>query len=328
MNAWGHNFRISIFGESHGRSLGILIDGCPAGIRLSEEDFNEDIDRRRPKVFGTTARKEEDKPSINSGVFNGFTTGAPILIEFQNNNIKSKDYQQFKDHPRPGHADWVAIKKFKGYNDYRGGGHFSGRLTLAIVAAGVIAKKILSTLEFSSKVVSVGGYIDYENILKKAIQTQDSLGGIVQCEVQGVPIGLGEPFFDAIESSIAHLAFSIPGIKGIEFGSGFEAANMKGSEFNDLIVNEKGETETNHSGGINGGISNGNTIVFRLAVRPTSSIAQTQSTFNLKTKKVEGLSIQGRHDACIALRVSVIAEAIAAIALSDAYLNSKNESIS
>ncbi|HRX31658.1 MAG TPA: chorismate synthase [Tenuifilaceae bacterium] len=317
MNTFGRIFRITIFGESHGPAIGVIIDGVPVGIKLSEADFLSDLARRKPSAKGTTSRVEDDIPELLSGVFNGFTTGAPIGVMFRNKNVKSEDYEEFAKHPRPGHADFVALKKFGGYNDNRGGGHFSGRLTLALVAAGVIAKKIVEPIKIKASVLEVGGIKDFEKVVEEAVLLNDSVGGIVECTANGVPVGLGEPFFDSVESTISHLAFSIPSIKGIEFGAGFSAAKMKGSEHNDLIVDTNGKTGTNHVGGVVGGITNGNPLQFRVAVKPTSSIGKPQQTVNLESGKVEELVIPGRHDACIALRMPVILEAITAIVLAD-----------
>src|SRR6186713_1738955 len=229
MNSFGRIFRVNVFGESHGASVGVNIDGIPAGIPLTQEDFMPDLDRRKAGAKGTTPRKEDDLPHIKSGVFNDHTTGAPITILFENNNTRSTDYEKLREFPRPGHADFVATEKFGGFEDYRGGGHFSGRLTLNLVAAGVIAKKILGTgISVNARLLEVGGLPDAEEGLEAAIKAKDSVGGIVECVVEGLPIGLGEPFFDSIESTIAHAVFAIPAIKGIEFGSGFAAAKMKG----------------------------------------------------------------------------------------------------
>jgi len=317
MNTFGQNFRISIFGESHGNSLGILIDGCPAGIPISEADFKSDLLRRKSGAKGTTNRIEADKPEIQSGVFNHKTTGTPILISFKNENTKSKDYSQFIKHPRPSHTDFVFHKKYNGFQDYRGGGHSSGRMTLALVAAGVLAKKIISEINISANLIEVDGQKDIERAINKAIDNKDSVGGIVECRAQNMPIGLGEPFFNSIESQISQLIFSIPGTKAIEFGSGFAAATMKGSEFNDVIIDKKGTTESNHSGGINGGVSNGNDLIFRVAIRPTASISLPQNSYHFEHQKMEDLEIKGRHDTCIALRTPVIIEAVTAIALAD-----------
>jgi len=323
MNSFGNLFRISLFGESHGPAVGVIIDGCPSGISIKEDDFINDIERRKAGKKGTTPRVEEDQPKIISGIFENKTSGSPITILFDNNNTRSKDYQELKNSPRPGHADFTASKKYKGYNDYRGGGHFSGRITAGLVAAGVIAKKILSDINIQAKVVEVGGQKDIDAALNEAIANKDSVGGIIECRVKNLPIGLGEPYFDKTEAMLAHILFAIPAIKGMEIGSGFQAARMRGSENNDLILNEEGRTETNHAGGMNGGISNGNELVLRVAVKPTSSISKNQKTFNLEEGKVKDLSVKGRHDVCIALRIPVIIEAAVAVALADLYLRNK-----
>ena len=322
MNQFGRLFRISILGESHGECAGLLVDGCPAGLSLSQEDFKIDIDRRKPGAKGTTPRVEDDIPLLKSGIFNGKTTGAPLLVLFENKNTRSQDYEKKRDFPRPGHADFVAHKKFGGFEDYRGGGHFSGRLTVALVAAGVIAKKILATakdnIQIKASITEIGGETDQEKGLQKAINAKDSVGGIVECKASGLPTGLGEPFFDSLESLISHAVFAIPAIRGIEFGTGFAAANMFGSQHNDSIMNMDGKTETNHAGGIVGGISNSNEIVFRVAVKPTSSTPQNQHTLNWHSGELETFSVKGRHDLCIALRVPVILEAVTAMVLADA----------
>lgn len=320
MNTFGRKFRIHIFGASHGAVVGITIDGCPAGMFIKVEDFYEDINRRKAGAIGTTPRIEEDMPKIVSGLFNSRTTGAPITILFDNNNIESKDYEAIRQTPRPGHADFVLDKKYNGFNDYRGGGHSSGRLTLALVAAGVIAKKIISPATIYSYLAEAGGNIDIEQAIADAVKNQDSIGGIVRCAVNGLPVGLGEPFFDSLESVISHLVFSIPAVKGISFGAGFAASKMTGSEHNDAIINEKGTTKTNFAGGINGGISNGNELYFDVAVKPTSSTPREQNTWNNSTESVEPFTIKGRHDLCVALRVPVVVEAVTAIALADMKL--------
>lgn len=323
MNSFGNRFRVSIFGESHGPLLGIIIDGCKPGIPLSETDFMDDIRRRQPGARGTTPRVEADQPRIVSGWFNGYTTGAPLTIVFENQNVKSGDYDHILKQPRPGHADWVAMKKFDGFNDHRGGGHFSGRLTLALVAAGVVAKKIIGTIQVSARLIEAGGNTDIEAAIAKAIEEKDSIGGIIECVASPMPIGIGEPFFDSVESMLAHAVFAIPAIKGIEFGSGFGAAKMKGSEHNDRIISMDGKTDTNNAGGINGGLTNGNDLVFRVVVKPTSSTSQPQQTLNLDNGKVEELIIGGRHDTCIALRVPVVLEAVTAIVLAGFKLDSE-----
>jgi chorismate synthase len=320
MNSFGRIFSVSIFGESHGNSIGIVVDGCPPGIPLLTDDFTHDLERRKSGAKGTTKRYEHDVPDIVSGVFNQKTTGAPITILFKNADVRSGDYSRFTEIPRPGHADYVAMKKFDGYNDFRGGGVFSGRLTLSLVAAGVIAKKIIQPVDISARLLEAGGSTNIENAVKEAVEQKDSIGGIVECTATNVPVGLGEPFFDSVESIISHIIFSIPAIKGIEFGTGFAAARMKGSEHNDPIISGDGKTATNHSGGINAGITNGNDIVFRVVVKPASSIPQKQQTINLNTGKMVDLVVEGRHDTCIALRVPVVVEAVTAMTLADFLL--------
>ncbi|HWJ91064.1 MAG TPA: chorismate synthase [Flavisolibacter sp.] len=321
MNSFGRLFRLTIFGESHGPSVGISIDGCPAGVPLSEEDFNADLERRKGGMQkGTTPRKEDDRPIFITGLFNGKTTGAPLTILFENKNTRSADYEKIKSIPRPGHADFVAHKKFGTHEDYRGGGHFSGRLTVCIVAAGVIAKKILQNISVEAKIMEVGGESDVEAGLQKAIEAKDSVGGIIECTVNGLPIGLGEPFFDSAESLISHAVFSIPAIKGIEFGAGFEAARMFGSVHNDALLNNEGKTRTNHAGGVVGGITNGNPLVFRVVVKPTSSTPKEQESLNWETGEIEKFSVKGRHDLCIALRVPPVLEAVTAVVLADLML--------
>ncbi len=317
MNSFGRIFRIHIFGESHGECVGLTIDGCPAGLSLSVDDFTADIERRKPGAKGTTPRKEDDIPQIKTGLFNGKTTGAPITILFENNNTRSTDYEKQRAVPRPGHADFVAAKKFGGHEDYRGSGHFSGRLTVCLVAAGVIAKKLLAGININASILEIGGETDLEKGLQKAIDAKDSIGGIIECKVSGLPVGLGEPFFDAAESLLGHAVFAIPAVKGIEFGAGFAAAKMFGSEHNDAIENASGNTFTNNAGGVVGGITNGNELVFRIAVKPTSSTPIEQQTFNTETGNVEAFSVKGRHDLCIALRVPVVLEAVTAMVLAD-----------
>jgi chorismate synthase len=321
MNSFGRIFRVSIFGESHGESVGVNIDGCPAGLPLSVEDFLEDIERRKGgKQKGTTPRQEEDMPIFKSGLFNGRTTGAPITIIFENKNTRSSDYDKLRAVPRPGHADFVAHQKYGGFEDYRGGGHFSGRLTLPLVAAGVIAKKLLDGFTISSYIKEIGGEEDLEKGLEKAIAAKDSVGGIVECNVSGIPLGIGEPFFDSMESLLAHAAFAIPAVRGIEFGTGFAAARMYGLDHNDAIEDMEGRTRTNHAGGVVGGISNGNDLVYRIAIKPTSSTPKEQITLNWETGEQENFSVKGRHDLCIALRVPPVLEAVTAIVLADLML--------
>ena len=372
MNTFGRIFRVSLYGESHGPEVGVVIDGVEPGIALSEADFAADLARRRSGAKGTTPRREPDIPLIRSGVFEGNTTGAPLAIAFANTNTHSADYEQFRTTPRPGHADFTADVKYGGFNDPRGGGHFSGRLTLPIVAAGVVAKKVLAetvaeetsghvTFSVTARIVELGGVPRaaaearaaapaaaasspeadaalWAPELAAAAAEGDSLGAIVECVVDGLPAGLGEPFWDSAESLLAHAMFAIPGVRGVDFGDGFAAARMKGSAHNDpfdLAETHHGARLTpsavNHAGGINGGITNGNPIVFRVAFKPTSSIRKPQRTATLGTPAVQAdpqtaaqpapgltdLSVPGRHDTCFALRAPVVVEAMAAIVLAD-----------
>jgi chorismate synthase len=320
MNSFGRSFRISIFGESHGECVGAVIDGCPAGLSLSPRDLFEDIERRRPGRPGGTPRREPDVPEIRSGVVGGTTTGAPVTIVFANTNVEPSDYAPLRDIPRPGHADLVARLKFRGFNDARGGGHFSGRLTLPLVAVGAVAKKLLTPATLTAFILEAGGSPDIEGAVRSAREDGDSAGGLIECRGSGFPPGLGEPFFDSVESLIAHVIFAVPGIKGIEFGAGFAASRMRGSECNDALVDAGGKTRTNHSGGINGGITNGNELVFRVAVKPPSSIRKEQESIELQTGLPARFYVPGRHDACMALRMPVIIEASAAVVLADLML--------
>ena len=348
MNSFGRKFRVSIFGESHGELIGVVLDGVPAGLELSEQDFKQDILRRKSGAKGTTPRVEEDKPQIVSGVFEGHTTGAPLAIVFKNNNTHSSDYEQFAAMPRPGHADLTAAIKWDDCQDPRGSGHFSGRLTLPIVAAGVVAKKVLADAtilddtpvnEINARIVEMGG-VDFstslemtggalemtgrplemtgeaQKVLDQVIKDGDSIGAVVECVVPDIDLGYGEPFWDSVESVISHAIFSIPGVRGIEFGDGFKAAAMRGSDHNDPIGPD-GRPLKNGAGGVNGGITNGAPIVFRVAFKPTSSISRPQQTFNFQTGEMDTLEVKGRHDVCFALRTPVIVEAMTAIALAD-----------
>ena len=325
MNSFGRIFRIHIFGESHGECVGLTVDGCPAGLPLQVSDFIEDTERRKGGVQkGTTPRKEDDLPIFKSGIFNGHTTGAPVTILFENNNTRSGDYEKQRSVPRPGHADFTAHAKYGGFEDFRGGGHFSGRLTVCLVAAGVIAKKMLNGINVKSTILEIGGETDLEKGLDKAIEAKDSIGGIVECRVTGLPVGLGEHFFDSVESLISHAVFAIPAVKGIEFGAGFAAAKMFGSEHNDSIEDSSGKTVTNHAAGIVGGISNSNEIVFRIAIKPTSSTPKIQHTLNVETGETEDFSVKGRHDLCIALRVPVVLEAVTAFVLADLLMQEQH----
>jgi chorismate synthase len=320
MNSFGVIFRVSIFGESHGPAIGVIIDGCPPGIPVKTEDFISDLQRRQSGSKGTTKRQEQDLPEILSGVFEGVTTGAPLALITRNNDKISSDYDQFKKIPRPGHADFVSQIKHSGFSDMRGSGHFSGRITWGLVAAGVIAKKIAGSSVISAKLVSVGGSMDIEKAIDEAIASNDTIGGIIECVVKNPPLAIGEPFFYSFESALSHIIFSIPAIKGIEFGAGFAASAMKGSEHNDPFIDKMGKTASNNAGGINGGITNGNEIIFRTVVKPTSSTGVNQTTFNFQEGNMSTLKVKGRHDTCIALRIPVIVEAATAIAMADLIL--------
>lgn len=336
MNNFGTLIKTSIYGESHGSCVGIVIDGCPAGIDLCVEDFAADIERRKGGIQkGTTPRQETDLPIFKTGIFNSKTTGAPLCIEFENANTRSGDYEKQRAIPRPGHADFVAHSKYFGNEDYRGGGHFSGRLTVCLVAAGVVCKKIVAHLQkaflatesitIKATLLQIGGETDVEKGLQKAIEAKDSVGGLVGCTVTNLPLGLGEPFFNSVESLLSHAIFSIPAIKGIEFGAGFAAANMFGTQHNDVILDKEGKTKTNHAGGIVGGITNGNDLHFKVAVKPTSSTPKEQETYNRETNSLDILSVKGRHDLCIALRVPVVVEAVTAMVLADFMLIRKSQ---
>jgi len=321
MNQFGHNLRLTIWGESHGPQIGISIDGLPAGIPLCEADFEPDLARRRGGARGTTPRREADTPLLAAGIYEGRTTGAPLAILFANGDTRSKDYTEAACRWRPSHADMVAERRFGGFNDPRGGGHFSARVTVALTAAGVVAKKLLPEgVAFTTRMVEIGGCADPERfgeVLDEAIAARDSVGGIVECRVTGLPVGIGAPFFDSTESMIAHLLFAVPAVKGVEFGDGFACARRHGSENNDPILDAAGTTATNHAGGIVGGLTNGNELVVRAAFKPTPSIAREQNSYNPATERMETFSVRGRHDACVALRGAAVAEAAVAIALAD-----------
>ena len=328
MNTFGRRFRVSIFGESHGELIGVVMDGVPAGLELSEQDFEQDILRRKSGAKGTTPRIEADTPTIVSGVYEGHTTGAPLTVVFRNANTKPHDYALFEAMPRPGHADLTAALKWDDCQDPRGGGHFSGRLTLPVVAAGVVAKKILQDATLldetpftgvNARIIELGGVADWKEALDKAVQEGDSLGAVIECEVPDIDPGYGEPFWDSVESVIAHAVFAIPGVRGIEFGDGFAASRMKGSEHNDPIGPD-GRPVKNGAGGANGGITNGAPVAFRVAFKPTSSIRKAQQTFNFEKGEMDTLEVPGRHDSCFALRAPVVVEAMNAIALADLVL--------
>ena len=331
MNSFGRRFRVSIFGESHGEVIGVVMDGVPAGLELAEEDFMADILRRKSGAKGTTPRIEADMPTIVSGVYEGHTTGAPLTVTFRNTNTHSSDYELFAAMPRPGHADLTAALKWDDCQDPRGGGHFSGRLTLPVVAAGFVAKKILADATMldetpftgvNARIVELGGVpveTEWQALIDHAMKEGDSLGAVIECTVPDIDPGYGEPFWDGLESVIAHAVFAIPGVRGIEFGDGFQAARMKGSEHNDPIGPD-GRPVKNGAGGANGGITNGAPVAFRVAFKPTSSIRKAQHTFNFQTGEMDTLEVPGRHDACFALRAPVVVEAMTAIALADLVL--------
>ena len=336
MNTIGRKFRVSIFGESHGDLIGVVLDGVPAGLELSGQDFEQDILRRKSGAKGTTPRIETDCPMIVSGGFEGHTTGAPLTITFKNTNTHSSDYELFAAMPRPGHADLTGALKWDDCQDPRGGGHFSGRLTLPIVAAGVVAKKMLADATMlddapvtavQARIVELGGIASgdsdshkmtgqWQEVIDQAIKEGDSLGAVIECTVPEIDPGYGEPFWDSVESLIAHAVFAIPGVRGIEFGDGFQAARMKGSEHNDPIGPD-GRPLKNGAGGANGGITNGAPLTFRVAFKPTSSIRKAQQTFNFLTGGMDTLEVPGRHDVCFALRAPVVVEAMTAIVLAD-----------
>ena len=325
INSLGKRLVINIFGESHSEQVGISIDGCPRGIALNEAMFESDLARRRAGALGTTPRTESDIPHIVEGVAEGITTGERVTILFENKNRRSSDYSFQTAHPRPSHADFTSRIKYG--QPAAGGGIFSGRMTVALVAAGVVAKQLLPKFSFTTRIVSIGGECapeKIEQLLSRLTEEKDSVGGVVECRIDNVPIGLGEPFFDSVESVISHALFSIPGVKGVEFGTGFDIANMLGSAANDCLTDEQGHTATNHSGGINGGITNGNQLVVRAAFRPTASIGRAQMTYNFEEGAVLPLAVKGRHDVCIALRGAVVVEAMCAIALADLKLQCGN----
>ena len=322
-NSFGSKFRVEIWGASHSPEVGVCISGVPQGIALSEADFEADLSRRRASAKGTTARHEADIPTLRTGVENGITTGEPIEIVFKNGDTRSSDYSQFEVHNRPSHVDFTARAKYGADVDLRGSGQFSGRMTVLLVAAGVIAKKIVENIDYKSEIVEIGGSRnrdEFPNIIAAAVADCDSVGGVVECRAKGVNVGLGEPFFDSAESIIAHLLFSVPAVKGVEFGSGFEGVKLRGSERNDCFIDGEGHTATNNEGGINGGITNGNDLVVRVAIKPTPSIAREQMTYNKELGEVAPLVIKGRHDACIVLRAAVVVESAVAIALAELAL--------
>jgi len=354
-STWGNKLEISIFGESHGAGIGAVLDGLPPGIEIDLERIQHELNRRAAKGNPlATPRKEGDHVEILSGVFNGKTTGAPLTGLIRNENTRSGDYSKTRDLMRPGHADFTSNIKYKGFQDYRGGGHFSGRLTAPLVFAGAVAKEVLRVIRpeiiIGSRIVSIGGirdqtvphwkdYLSFENGFKNpgfplvtpdleesmkaeiitAMKDQDSVGGIIEGYVIGLEPGIGNPFFESIESRLASLLFSIPGVKGVTFGAGFDFAEKRGSMVNDpmVIKNGKVETLTNNNGGINGGISNGMPVVFQIAMKPTPSIEKQQQTINLTEMENASIEIEGRHDPCIVIRAFPVVEAVTAICLTD-----------
>jgi chorismate synthase len=325
MNTTGTIFQVTLYGESHQPAIGVVIDGVLPGILIDTQKIVEDLALRNPQAIGTTERKEPDRFEITSGIYNGITTGSPIHVMIRNENVISKDYDHLKQHPRPGHADYVASIKYNQFHDPRGGGRFSGRLTAPIVVAGTIAKMMVP-YTFSHQLVQIGTLKDMtllDQYLTQIKEEKDSVGGIIEVVVKGIPVGIGEPMFAKVESKIASMLFAIPAVKGVEFGTGFEGIHLKGSEFNDRFMDDQGTTATNHSGGISGGITNGNPLVVKVFIKPTSSIQQAQDTFDLKTQAMQSLSIGGRHDVCIARRAGIVIENSIAIVLADLFLLAK-----
>lgn len=351
-NSFGQKFCVTTFGESHGRCVGVVVDGCPAGLSVTEADIQKEVDRRRPgQVPGATTRAEEDRVEILSGVFNGCTTGAPVLMLVWNRDVDSSQYERIRMTPRPGHADYTAYMRYGGFNDFRGGGRFSGRITVTFVMAGALAKKLLARqgIEILAHTIEIGG-IQAEaktveeirrnaetNPLKcadpiatlemiRAIETAqgegDSVGGIVEALALNVPAGIGEPVFDTLEGELAKALFAVPAVKGVEFGAGFSVAKRRGSENNDNYAIRDGKIValTNNAGGILGGISNGMPITVRVAFKPTPSISREQKTVNLATNEDATLSVKGRHDSCIVPRAVPVVESVIAMTLCDLAL--------
>lgn len=328
-STYGKNIKISIFGQSHSEAIGVVIDGLPPGKTIDFEELDLFMQRRAPgQNKYTTQRKEADKVEILSGIVNGKTCGAPIGAFIKNTNVKSQDYDNIRDMPRPAHADFTAYEKYKGFADVRGGGHFSGRLTAPLCIAGGIIKQILleEGIDVSAHIKEIGGSdINVYEKIEEARLNGDSVGGIITCQVTGLPVGVGEPMFDGVENKIASAVFAIPAVKGIEFGNGFEATSLTGSENNDQFYFEGDQVKTrsNNHGGILGGITSGMGVVFRVAIKPTPSIAMAQNTVSLSAKKNAVLEIKGRHDPCIVPRAVPCVEAAAALAIYDLLIDYK-----
>lgn len=324
-NVFGNQISITLFGESHGPAIGAVLDGLAPGIAVDEDFIRAQLEKRRPAGKISTARVEQDEFSILSGVFNGYTTGTPLCITIPNTAQKSKDYSQTRSLARPGHADYTAYCKYHGFEDYRGGGHFSGRITAALVAAGAILIPALKKkgIEIDTRIVRCGGAEGDMDAIRAAIEKAaaegDSVGGIIETTINGLPAGLGEPWFDSMESLLSHALFSIPAVKGVSFGDGFEMAEMKGSEANDpfAMEGERIVTAKNSNGGINGGISNGMPVLIRTAIKPTPSIYKAQKTVDFMQKKDAELRIEGRHDPCIVHRACVVADSLCALVIAD-----------
>lgn len=325
MNSYGTLFKVTLYGESHQEAIGVVIDGIPAGIQIDETKITEDLIKRQAGAIGTTTRIEPDLFKITSGVFKGLSTGSPIHLMIENVNVRSKDYEHLVNQPRPGHADFVSNVKYKGFQDYRGGGRFSGRLTAALVAAGAIAKMVIP-FQLSNSLIQVGTLTDLSKIdtyLESISKQGDSVGGLIEVKATNMEVGLGEPFFNKLDAEVAKMMFSIPAVKGVEFGTGFKGLEMMGSSFNDEFIDETGKTKTNNSGGVSGGISNGNDLIVKVMIKPTSSIQKVQETYSFETNQKEVLQIGGRHDVCIARRAGIVLENALAIVLADLYLLNK-----
>lgn len=322
MNSYGTLFKVTLYGESHQQAIGVVVDGMIPGTKIDLDGIKADLEKRKPGAIGTTPRHEKDEVVITSGVFNGLATGSPIHAMIENLNVQSKDYEHLKTQPRPGHADFVSNIKYKGFQDYRGGGRFSGRLTAAIVVAGSLAKMMLP-FKFEHELKQVGTLKDMSKLdqyLKEISEKGDSVGGMIELKVSHMMVGLGEPFFQKLDAEIGKMMLSMPAVKGVEIGTGFSGLDMLGSAFNDEIINDKGHTKTNHSGGITGGISNGNDLIIKVMIKPTSSIQKTQETYDFQKESIESLNIGGRHDVAIVRRAGIVLENALAIVLADQYL--------